>query len=266
MTSGTRSARAPSAARATFSPTTAPIEPPMNPKSMTRIAIRWPSILPEAPDGGVPEARWRPARRRPGPGTPSGPRTPADPADTRPASRSSNVPSSSSWPRRTGADSRKWCPHDGHTLIAFSSCLLNSCSSHEGQRVHIFSGKASCAGSELGELDGHQAGPPRPAPASAAARRACAVRAARPMSPVPAAAGREARQATKATPTMEIAADVMAAPPTISGRRSTGPAAARSMAASSAGSRSPRRMASRSGSDATRRRPARSAGGRPGTG
>ena len=46
MTRGTRSARAPSAARATFSPTTAPMEPPMNPKSMTRIAMRWPSILP----------------------------------------------------------------------------------------------------------------------------------------------------------------------------------------------------------------------------
>ena len=48
------------------------------------------------------------------------------------------------------------------------------------------------------------------------------------MSPWPGrASGREARQATKATPTMEMAAEVMAAPPTMIGRRSTGPAAAR---------------------------------------
>ena len=45
-TSGTRSSSAPSAARATFSPTTAPIDPPMNAKSMTRMAIRWPSMRP----------------------------------------------------------------------------------------------------------------------------------------------------------------------------------------------------------------------------
>ncbi len=44
--SGTRSASAPSAARATFSPTTAPIEPPMNLKSMTTMATRCPSIWP----------------------------------------------------------------------------------------------------------------------------------------------------------------------------------------------------------------------------
>ena len=44
--SGTRDARAYSAARVTFSPTTAPIEPPMNPKSMTQIATRAPSRVP----------------------------------------------------------------------------------------------------------------------------------------------------------------------------------------------------------------------------
>ena len=44
--SGIRSARACSAARVTFSPTTAPIEPPMNPKSMTHRAISCPPIAP----------------------------------------------------------------------------------------------------------------------------------------------------------------------------------------------------------------------------
>ena len=46
MTSGIRSSSAASAARATFSPTTAPIEPPMNAKSMTTIATGVPSIRP----------------------------------------------------------------------------------------------------------------------------------------------------------------------------------------------------------------------------
>ena len=44
--SGRRWASACSAARVTFSPTTAPIEPPMNPKSMTQIETPWPSIAP----------------------------------------------------------------------------------------------------------------------------------------------------------------------------------------------------------------------------
>ena len=44
--SGTRAASACSAARATFSPTTAPIEPPMNPKSITQIATSVPAIAP----------------------------------------------------------------------------------------------------------------------------------------------------------------------------------------------------------------------------
>ena len=55
ITSGTRSASAASAARATFSPTTAPIEPPMNPKSITTIATRLALDRAHAPDGGVAE-------------------------------------------------------------------------------------------------------------------------------------------------------------------------------------------------------------------
>ena len=65
MTSGTRSASAASAARATFSPTTAPIDPPMNPKSMTRIAIRWASIRPNPQTAASrrPVASWAAATR-----------------------------------------------------------------------------------------------------------------------------------------------------------------------------------------------------------
>ncbi len=138
-TSGTRSSRAASAARATFSPTTAPIEPPMNPKSMTRIAIRWPSIRPKPQTAASrrPVASCAAATRS---GYAFWSTNPSGSSDTRPASRSSNESSSSSWVSRTGAARRKWCPHDGHTLIAFSSCLLNSCSWHDGQRVHIDSG------------------------------------------------------------------------------------------------------------------------------
>ena len=69
--------RASSAARATFSPTTAPIEPPMNAKSMTHMATAR-----RPPPCRHPRRRRRacpsPAgRRRIGPDTASGPRTPA---------------------------------------------------------------------------------------------------------------------------------------------------------------------------------------------
>ena len=63
--SGTRSARACSAARVTFSPTTAPIEPPMNPKSMTQIATGRPSIVPvpQTAASRIPVASWAAAIR-----------------------------------------------------------------------------------------------------------------------------------------------------------------------------------------------------------
>ena len=64
-TGGTRSASAPSAARATFSPTTAPIDPPMNPKSITTIATREDSTLPYPHTAASrrPVASWAAARR-----------------------------------------------------------------------------------------------------------------------------------------------------------------------------------------------------------
>ena len=64
-TSGIRLARACSAARVTFSPTTAPIEPPMNPKSMTQIAMAWPPIdpVPHTAASRIPVAAWAATRR-----------------------------------------------------------------------------------------------------------------------------------------------------------------------------------------------------------
>ena len=57
---GIRSARASSAARVTFSPTTAPIEPPMNPKSMTQIDTGRPSTrpIPRTAASRRPVASW----------------------------------------------------------------------------------------------------------------------------------------------------------------------------------------------------------------
>ena len=46
MISGSRSARACSAARVTFSPTTVPIEPPMKAKSITQTATFVPDMVP----------------------------------------------------------------------------------------------------------------------------------------------------------------------------------------------------------------------------
>ena len=218
MTSGIRSSSAASAARATFSPTTAPIEPPMNPKSMTTIATGVPSIRP------VPQTA---ASRRPVASCAAATRSgyafwstkPSGSSDTSPASRSAQVPSSRSCARRTVAGSRKWWPHDGQTCIAFSSCLLNSCSSHDGQRVHMFSGPAASRRErKVGNFIGIRPVPRgrrRAAAAAveavamtsaetpAAARRARAARAARAMARLldrPAAGrGRGARRATRRT-------------------------------------------------------------------
>ncbi len=65
ISSGTRAARACSAARVTFSPTTAPIEPPMNPKSMTHTASWVPPIapVPQTAASRMPVASWAALRR-----------------------------------------------------------------------------------------------------------------------------------------------------------------------------------------------------------
>ena len=63
--SGMRSEAAPSAARAIFSPTTDPMEPPMNPKSMTVTATGRPPIrpLPQIAASRMPVLTWAAASR-----------------------------------------------------------------------------------------------------------------------------------------------------------------------------------------------------------
>ncbi len=63
--SGTRRSRAASAARVTFSPTTAPIDPPMNPKSITQMATRWPPMapVPQTAASRMPVAAWAASSR-----------------------------------------------------------------------------------------------------------------------------------------------------------------------------------------------------------
>ena len=65
MTSGIRASSACSAARVTFSPTTAPMEPPMNPKSMTQIATGTPSMapVPHTAASRMPVDAWAAASR-----------------------------------------------------------------------------------------------------------------------------------------------------------------------------------------------------------
>ena len=139
MTSGVRDSRACSAARVTFSPTTAPIEPPMKPKSMTQIATGMEPIapVPQTAASRIPVAVCA-ATRRSGYGFWS--TNPSGSTDCRPASRSAHVPWSSSRSSRAAADSRKWWPQFAHTRRVLSSCLLKSISSHEGHFVHRSAG------------------------------------------------------------------------------------------------------------------------------
>ena len=134
--SGIRAARAYSAARVTFSPTTAPIEPPMNPKSMTQIATGVPVDRAGAPDRGV---------AHPGRGLGGG-----EPVRVgllvhepeRVDRLQAGVVLLERVLRRAAArgapaaDSRKWWPQVGQTRSALSSCLLNSIVSHDGHWVH----------------------------------------------------------------------------------------------------------------------------------
>ena len=93
MSNGTRASRACSAARVTFSPTTAPIEPPMNPKSMTQAAICVPPMapVPQTAASRMPVATWA-ALSRSGYGFWS--TKPRASTDCRPGSRSDQEPGS----------------------------------------------------------------------------------------------------------------------------------------------------------------------------
>ena len=135
--SGIRVASASSAARVTFSPTTAPIEPPMNPKSMTQIATARALDRCRCPTPPRRASRSRPARRRGGPGRASGRRSRAGrpTGGRRPAPRT--MPWSSElleprWRPTAGSGGRR----SGRPAVAFSSCLLNSIVSQDGHLVH----------------------------------------------------------------------------------------------------------------------------------
>ena len=136
MSSGTRAARACSAARVTFSPTTAPIEPPMNPKSMTHSGDLGAADRAGPPDGGVAHAGRQLGGGAGGRDRASGRRTRGHRPTGGPGSRSAHEPGSRRWSRRASADSRKWCPQVVQTRRFFSSCLLNSIVEQVGHLVH----------------------------------------------------------------------------------------------------------------------------------
>ena len=132
---GRRRSVASSAARATFSPTTDPIEPPMKKKSMTTRETSMPPMeaVPRTAASRSPVI-FRAAAARSGYGLESvktiGSR------ETRLASSSLKEPSSTSWVIRSRAGTRKWCPHDVQTRWPFSRLFLKRSSEHPGQRSH----------------------------------------------------------------------------------------------------------------------------------
>ena len=208
--SGTRSARACSAARVTFSPTTAPIEPPMNPKSMTQIATGRPSMRAGAPDRGVAHARSRAGRPRSGPGRSSGRRTRADPP-TRGRRRARRTSRGRGAARgASAADSRKWWPQVGQTRSDLVELLVEEhLPARRALRPEV--GRVGvAAGAERRQLDRHVS---RASPGAPGAPRAP------PARPGPSASGRAGRGARRrsAAPAIESAAEV-SAPPISSGR------------------------------------------------
>ena len=121
--SGSRSSSACSAARVTFSPTTVPIEPPMNAKSMTHIATFVPADRARAPDRGVADAGADPRRLEP-----LGVRLLVDEAEHVHRFEAgvllAEQSRSSSSARRASTRSRKWWPQRVQTRWFLSSCLL----------------------------------------------------------------------------------------------------------------------------------------------
>src|SRR3989442_6831616 len=145
MTSGLRSASARSAARVTFSPTTPPIEPPMNSKSITARTTG----MPASAASPVMTASRRPvfacaAAIRSGYGLLS--TKPSGSVEERSASVSLNERGSARSSTRSFAPSLKWCPHFVHTLRFRASCLLNSISPQLGHCVQ------RCEGNSFGLL------------------------------------------------------------------------------------------------------------------
>ncbi len=180
-TSGIRASSACSAARVTFSPTTAPIDPPMNPKSMTQIATGIPDIaaVPQTAASRIPVAAWAAASRS---GYDFWSTNPRRSTDWRPASRSAQVPGSTSWlePRRgRQAEMVAAGRADPHGLVE----LLVEDHRFAGRALGPQVGRVDVApGAERRQLDRHQASLDR-----------ATARAARTIGPV---AGRFRRQAT----------------------------------------------------------------------
>ena len=113
-TSGSRRSSARSAARVNFSPTTDPIDPPRNEKSITASATGVPPIA-AAPTTTASRRPVAPAPRssRSGYGRESTNSSGSD--DSRSAANSANVPSSTSCTIRSRAVTGKWWPQFVHT-------------------------------------------------------------------------------------------------------------------------------------------------------
>ena len=117
-TSGTPASAARSHARANFSPTTLPIEPPMNAKSMTASSHACALDLAAHRTRSRRRAPSRSRPRRAARCTGGGRRTRAGrPSEARRRS-STNAPGSTSCSIRSRAPTRKWWPHCGHTRSA----------------------------------------------------------------------------------------------------------------------------------------------------
>ena len=120
QTSGTPFSAARSHARANFSPTALPIEPPMKAKSMTASSQGLRSMLAAPAMSASPSPvaisasaiRSEYARRS---------KKPSGSAERRSLSCSSNVPRSASWSTLRRARTEKWCPHCGQTQRLSSS-------------------------------------------------------------------------------------------------------------------------------------------------
>ncbi len=113
-TSGTRSSAAASHARANFSPTTLPIEPPMNEKSITASRQARPSIAaapviiasPSPVDTSASASRSTYGLRS---------KNSRGSAERRPVSSSAKLSGSTSCAIRSRLRTGKWCPHWGQT-------------------------------------------------------------------------------------------------------------------------------------------------------
>ncbi len=190
--SGMRSARAASAARATFSPTTDPMEPPMNPKSRAQIATRvpWTAPVPQTAASFSPVALCASVTRS---GYALRSTKPSGSTETRPGSRSTKLPSSRSCASRVRAEMRKWWPHEVQTRRFLSRCLLNSISWQSGHCVQRSTGYGSFRARKDGSFNGIRRSP------SAAGRGAMRRRRPRPSESAADATAAEAIPAIGAT-------------------------------------------------------------------